>query len=128
MSVIQPNADAISSLSGLPFFSAEELEGFKAELPTYLAKATKVAPNLSCLDWWNQSQTSLPHWLAAARRVLSVQLSSAVSERVFSLLNSCFNDQQQSSLQDYVETSVMFHTMGDNDIDVCLDYVSVCCN
>ena len=110
------------------FHAAEELEGLKAELPTYLAKATDVAPNLSCLDWWNQSETSLLHWLAAACRVLLVQPSSTVSERVFSLLNSCFNDQQQSSLQDYVETSVMFHSMCDNDINVCLDYVSVCCN
>jgi len=50
--------------------AAEELEGLKAELPTYLAKATGVAPNLSCLDWWNQSKTSLPYWSAAARRVL----------------------------------------------------------
>ena len=91
MSVIQRNADAISSLSGVPFFSAEELEGFKAELPTYLAKATDVAPNLSCLDWWNQSENSLPRWLAAARRVLSVQLSSAVSERVFFFVEQLFH-------------------------------------
>ena len=33
--------------------------------------------------------------------------SLAASERVFSLLNAFFSDQQQSSLQDYVETSIM---------------------
>lgn len=65
ISVIQPNADAISSLSVFPFFSAEVLEGLKAELPVYLAKATDVAPNLNCLEWWKQSETSLPHWSAA---------------------------------------------------------------
>ena len=64
------------------FHAAEELEGLKAELPTYLAKATDVAPNLSCLNW-NQSENSLPHWLAAAHSVLLVHPSSAVSERVF---------------------------------------------
>ena len=85
MSVNQPNVDAICSLSTFPFFLAEELEGLKAELPTYLAKATDVAPNLSCLDWWNQSETSLPYWSAATRRVLLVQPSAAASERVFSL-------------------------------------------
>ena len=37
---------AICPLSAFSFFSAEELEGLKAELPTYLAKATDVAPNL----------------------------------------------------------------------------------
>ena len=60
ISVIQPNADSMSSLSVFPFFSAEVLESFKAELPTYLAKATDVAPNLSCLDWWKKSENSLP--------------------------------------------------------------------
>ena len=35
------------------FHAAEELEGLKAKLPTYLAKATDVAPNLICVDWWN---------------------------------------------------------------------------
>ena len=65
------------------FQAAEELEGLKAELPTYLAKATDVAPNLSCLDWWNQSENFLPHRLAAACSVLLVQPSSAVSEQVF---------------------------------------------
>ena len=60
---------AICPLSAFSFFSAEKLEGLKAELPTYLAKATDAAPNLSCLDWWNQSETSLSHWPAAAHRV-----------------------------------------------------------
>jgi len=45
---------ATSSLSAFPFFSAEELEGLEAELTVYLVKATDVAPNLRCLDWWNQ--------------------------------------------------------------------------
>ena len=110
--MIQSNADAISSLSVFPFFSAEVLEGLKAELPVYLAKATDVAPNLNCLEWWKQSEISLPHWSAAAHRMLLVQPSSAASERVFSLLNSSLNDQQQSSLQDYVETSVMLQNNG----------------
>ena len=46
----------------------------------------------------------LPHW---SRMILLIQTSSAASERVFSLLNNTFNEQQQGCLEDYVETSIM---------------------
>jgi len=36
-----------------------------------------------------------------------VQPSSASSERVFSLFNNSFGPQQNSALQDYIETSLM---------------------
>ena len=80
ISAIQPNTDAISSLLAFPFFSAEVLEGLKAELPTYLAKVTNVAPKLSCADGWKLSETSLPHCSAAACRVPLVRTSAAASE------------------------------------------------
>ena len=35
------------------------------------------------------------------------QLSSAASERVFSIVSASFNDQQESALSDYFEASVM---------------------
>ena len=41
------------------------------------------------------------------KKLLLVQLSSAAAERVFSILNSCFGDDQVSSLEDYVESAVM---------------------
>ena len=36
-----------------------------------------------------------------------MQPSSAAAERVFSLLNNSFNAKQRSSLEDYIEGSVM---------------------
>ena len=39
--------------------------------------------------------------------VLLVQPSSVAAERVFSLLNNAFHSQQESSLEDYLELSVM---------------------
>ena len=42
-----------------------------------------------------------------ARQILLVQPSSAASERVFSLLNNSFGERQYSSLQDYIEASLM---------------------
>ena len=49
----------------------------------------------------------LPHWSAAARRLLLVQPFSAAAERVFSLMSNSFNRQQFQSLQDYIEHSLM---------------------
>ena len=39
--------------------------------------------------------------------VLLVEPSSAAAERVFSHLSNSFTEQQMSSLEDYIETSIM---------------------
>ena len=105
---IQPDAGAINSLKAFPFLDSEAiLDGLKEELPSYLAKVSDNDSSVDILQWWGQNESSLPCWAAAARKVLLVQPSSAASERVFSLLKASFNPQQQSSLQDYIETSLM---------------------
>ena len=45
--------------------------------------------------------------MAPCKNVLLVQPSSAAAERVFSILSSSFTERQTSSLEDYIETSVM---------------------
>ena len=108
LQVMQPNVNAIDSLNIFPFLNSTSiLDGLKAELPTYLARSVDIDPNFSCLEWWKQNETTLPCFSAAARKIFLVQPSSAASERVFSLLNVSFNEQQHHSLQDYVETSIM---------------------
>ena len=52
-------------------------------------------------------QGQLPHWTSAVKKVLLLQPSSAAAERVFSILNSSFNDQQEHALVDYLQASVM---------------------
>ena len=47
------------------------------------------------------------YWSSAARKVLVLQPFSAGAERGFSLLKASFSDQQESSLQDYIEASLM---------------------
>ena len=49
----------------------------------------------------------LPKWVSALQKVLLIQPSLAASERDFSLLKASFNEQQDCSLQDYVESSIM---------------------
>ena len=105
---IQPNAAAIDSLKAFPFLNSEAiLDGLKGELSSYLAKVSDIDSSIDILQWWRQNESGLPCWAAAARKVLLVQPSSAASERVFSLLKASFNPQQQSSLQDYIEASLM---------------------
>jgi len=76
-------------------------------LPKYLAKTADGSEQFDPLEWWKLNADELPNWSSAARKVLLLQPSSAASERVFSLLKASFSDQQESSLEDYIETSVM---------------------
>ena len=105
---IQPTAASVDTLQAFPFFgSREDIEQLKSELPAYIAKSADVDSSIDLLQWWQRNASTLPHWAAAARKVLLVQPSSAASERVFSLLNASFQSQQHNTLQDYLETSIM---------------------
>ena len=101
-----PTASDVDQLSAFSFLTSMVLSNLKAELPTYVAKADGVDPNLP-LRWWKNNCDFLPHWSALARQILLVQPSSAAAERVFSLLANSFGDQQTNALQDYIETSIM---------------------
>ena len=108
MNNIQPNAEAIDKLKAFPFINSQAiLDVLKGELPSYLSKVSGIDPSIDILDWWKQNESALPCWAAALRKVLLVQPSFVASERVFSLLKSSFNPQQQSSLQDYIEISLV---------------------
>ena len=73
-----------------------------------LTKCADTDESFCPVTWWKRNNKQLPVWAAAFRKVLLVQPSSAAaSERVFSLLNASFNDQQDHSLHDYIETSLM---------------------
>ena len=105
---IRPTAAEIDSLKAFPFLSnAVLLQNLKAELSVYLAKAADVSPETNTLLWWQNHSTDLPHWSTAVRDVVLVQPSSAAAERVFSLLKASFGPQQDSALQDYVQSSIM---------------------
>ena len=53
------------------------------------------------------NSTSLPTWSIETQQVLVIQPSLAALETVFSLLKNSFGNQQLTSLEDYVETSLM---------------------
>ena len=57
--------------------------------------------------WWSLHAEELPRWSAAIKQVLLVQPSSSTAETAFSLLSSCFRNQQDHVLVDYLQASVM---------------------
>ena len=57
--------------------------------------------------WWECNEAKLPNWASTFRKLILVQPSSAAVERVFSLLSNSFSKHQTSSLEDYVQISVM---------------------
>ena len=107
--MLEPTLAMVDMLAVFPLiFLKEKLSGLKHELPLYLSTIiVDLADCIDCLDWWKIHAKELPMWSDAARLILLVQPSSAASERVFSILNSSFKHQQNHSLQDYVETSLM---------------------
>ena len=107
VSELKPTSADIDDLKVFPFFLQSTLEGLKAELPLYLSKADGVSSEVVKLHWWQAHEKELPKWSGACKQVLLVQPSSAAAERVFSLLENSFNNRQNSSLEDYIETSLM---------------------
>ena len=105
---LRPNATSVNSLAAFSFLNHDELlSGLKEELPTYLAIATDVAPDIDPLEWWKHHENDLPKWASALCKVLLVQPSSVGAERAFSLLTNSFGSRQDHSLQHYIETSLM---------------------
>ena len=107
---IKPTAADIDSLRAIPYLNSNlMMDGLKAELPLYLAAAEDVSPQADPVQWWKSHKADLPKWAEACGIVLLMQPSSAAAERVFSILSNSFSDRQESSLEDYIELSVMLH-------------------
>ena len=97
----------IDSLKVFEFFDASTIEGLKSELPTYAALTEDVSSAIDPLTWWKEHKNELLLWASTCECVLLLQPSSAPAERVFSILSNSFNAQQESSLEDYTELSVI---------------------
>ena len=90
-----------------PSLRMMNLKTWKAELPSYVAKADDISSELAALEFWKLNATDLPLWSSAVKKILAIQPSSAAAERAFSLLNLGFGDLQGYSLKDYIEVSIM---------------------
>ena len=111
--LLQPVASTVESLRLFPFLG-NLIEEMKTELPAYLAAATDVESesDVDILFWWKQHASILPNWASAAQQIALIQPSSGAAERAFSVLNNSFASNQDNSLSDYVETSIMLQYNG----------------
>ena len=107
---LKPSAADIDCLKAFPFLNSQPtIDGLKSEIPICMAASEDVPrlpTDINPVAWWKSHAMELPKWANAFRLVLLVQPSSAAAERVFSILQR-FTAQQQSSLEDYLELSVM---------------------
>ena len=104
---LKPDCSSIDTLRCFKFLDNYQLlGGLRSELPTYLAMAEDTADEIDTLVWWEQHAEKIPSWANACQKIILCQPSSACVERVFSLLKQ-YNDQQQSALEDYIETALM---------------------
>ena len=103
---IKPSVSSLDTLSVFPILSSQ-IPALKEEFPLYVAASEDIDPSYDPSQFWRQHEQSLPAWSQAVRQIILIQPSSAASERVFSLLTNSFGERQNSSLQDYIEASIM---------------------
>ena len=107
---LHPMAASLEEFRNFPFLDNDNIiANLARELPDYLAAADGVVmeDEEEKLAWWAANSVRLPHWASLLKKLLLIQPSSASAERVFSLLNNAFNDQQDNALEDYLEALVM---------------------
>ena len=106
---IQPTAAILSDqLRKVHFLNNDAcIDGLQRELPSYIAAATDVNRDIDALTWWGNHEQEIPNWAKACKKILLIQPSSAASERIFSLLENAFRDNQACALEDYIEASIM---------------------
>ena len=102
-----PSAEDLENLKVIPFMKEDVLESMKAEFSLYIAKASGVSADIDILDWWGKHSEELVTWSSIAKDLVLIQPSSAAAERVFSILKSSFGPQQDHSLKDYIQSSLM---------------------
>ena len=59
------------------------------------------------LSFWIAKKDDLPDWYECMKFISLLQPSSAAAERVFAILRTKFSKQQESTLEDYKECSIM---------------------
>lgn len=91
----------------LPAVPETALPGLRAELEEYRNIALAHDPDADQWSFWRHYQLRLPVWYKLACNVALIMTSSASVERLFSLYEGRFGDQQQGALEDYKEAGIM---------------------
>ena len=104
---MKPSTGAIDAFVSFPFLFSN-ISALKAEFPLYIAAAENVDISYDPLQFWKQHENDLPAWSQAARQIYSLfSHILLLHNEFFSLLRNSFGERQHSSLQDYIEASLM---------------------
>ena len=113
-----------SDIDGLKIFKFYEhpeirpqIELMKTEVMQYQAlagsiksfeerKDSKGKDTFALSDWWKSNCATLPGFAYVLRAVLTNSPNSCPPERLFSLFNATYNDDQKSSYADYIELTM----------------------
>ena len=93
------------------------IEKMKGEMATYQDLVKDIKPRTERLNskkkdtfdlrtWWQVNADKIPSFAYVLRAVLTNSPNSIPPERVFSILNDSFDDDQDSSMADYIEHSL----------------------
>ena len=104
---------------------APAIEAMKNEVHRYMAMVNDIPPveqrmvektlhnkktvkkdSFDIAQWWQQHGIHLPSFALVLRAVLCHSTSSCATERVFSILNDTFTEDQRSARADYMELSL----------------------
>jgi len=115
-----PTPTEVEALVAIKPIAARDLiPAMIAELPAYLSltactpaglvfnRSDVTAFTADILTWWRTNAPSIPAWATAARIVFSLQVSSAASERVFSLVENLYGQDQLKVLADQLQGATM---------------------
>ncbi len=69
-------------------------------------KDSKGKDTFDLSDWWKSNSVRLPGFAYVLRTVLTNSPNSCPPERLFSLFNTTYNDDQKSAYGDYIELSM----------------------
>ena len=74
--------------------------GFRNHLKCHLLQSILLS------DWWKSNCATLPGFAYVLRAVLTNSPNSFPPERLFSIFNTTYDDDQKSSYSDYIELSM----------------------
>jgi len=118
------NQISVADIESLKIFRLSEhplirphIEGMKSELIKYHALVMSIKPldqrkdakgkdTFVLSDWWRCNSGELPHFAFVLRAVLTNAPNSCPPERLFSMFNASFGEDQQSSFGDYLELAM----------------------
>lgn len=118
------NQISVADIDSLKIFKLSEhplirphIEGMKSELIKYHALVKSIKPldqrkdakgkdTFVLSDWWRCNSGELPHFAFVLRAVLTNAPNSCPPERLFSMFNASFGEDQQRSFGDYLELAM----------------------